>query len=433
MATLPREGARDKEKEEYPLPKPTGPHSVGFIDVEWDEDEQSATKTNILVRIFYPSNVSREYFEREPILRATWIPGPQYYPSYGYVLRVPLFFISPLVRFCFGNIRIWAIEEAPILDMSERKQLPILIFSHGLGGIRTTYSSLCTDLASHGFVVCALEHRDGSASMTLLKGNRQKYQFSPRLDSLNIDRPAEMEMMAQALNMSSDPYDLNEQPLFRHRQLRQRCHEIDILRRLLDRVHQGHMCRNLWIQDSPPDNTLASSDEGSSVWFLQDRLCLDNITLMGHSFGGITAMHYALTRTESFECRAVIALDPWMYAVDPSFLLESQERKRIKLLVVTMEQFHWTENLAPTRSFVKANAMEPIAYTIRRGNHMQCADIPLLCGRFLRHFCVKPNSPPSLQVVQCLRRMVLEFAATSRIDIDAYEKLFGDLLMSFRV
>jgi platelet-activating factor acetylhydrolase len=428
-----KEGARDKEKDEYPLPKPTGPHSVGFIDVEWDEDEQSAEKTNILVRIFYPSSMSQEDFEREPIRRATWIPSSHYFPGYGYFLRIPPFLFSPFVRFCFGNVRIWAIEEAPILDMSERKQLPILIFSHGLGGIRTTYSSLCTDLASHGFVVCALEHRDGSASMTLLKGNRQKYQFSPRLDSLNIEQPAETEMMAQALDTSTDPHDLNKQRLFRQWQLRQRCREVDILRRLLGRIHQGHMCRNLWTSGSPPGSTSASSDEGSSVWFLQDRLCLGDITLMGHSFGGITSMHYALTRTEPFEWRAVIALDPWMYAADPSLLLESQERKRIKLLVITMEQFHWAENLAPTHSFVKANSMEPKAYAIRQGSHQQCADIPLLSGRFTRRFCLKPNSPPSCQVVQCLRRMVLEFVTTSRIDTDAYEKLFGDLLMSFQV
>lgn len=36
---------------------------------------------------------------------------------------------------------------------------PVVVFSHGLGGMRTTYSGICCDLASHGYVVAAIEHR----------------------------------------------------------------------------------------------------------------------------------------------------------------------------------------------------------------------------------------------------------------------------------
>ena len=48
----------------------------------------------------------------------------------------------------------------PPLMVGEQK-LPVLVFSHGLGGMRTTYSSTCNELASYGWVVAALEHRCG--------------------------------------------------------------------------------------------------------------------------------------------------------------------------------------------------------------------------------------------------------------------------------
>ena len=51
--------------------------------------------------------------------------------------------------------------KAPLAKM-EKKLNPI-IFSHGIGGSVTFFSSICKDLASQGHLVFALEHQDGSA------------------------------------------------------------------------------------------------------------------------------------------------------------------------------------------------------------------------------------------------------------------------------
>ena len=47
------------------------------------------------------------------------------------------------------------------------KGFPVVIFSHGLSGHFFAYSGVCSDLASHGYVVAAVEHRDGSALLAL--------------------------------------------------------------------------------------------------------------------------------------------------------------------------------------------------------------------------------------------------------------------------
>lgn len=67
--------------------------------------------------------------------------------------------IYVFVKFLFyiGNLYIPVIWEAG-LKPTENKY-PVIIFSHGLSGWRCTYSAICLELASRGYVVAALEHR----------------------------------------------------------------------------------------------------------------------------------------------------------------------------------------------------------------------------------------------------------------------------------
>ena len=43
--------------------------------------------------------------------------------------------------------------------MKTATPLPVVMYSHGSGGMRTNYSAICCDLASHGYLVAAIEHR----------------------------------------------------------------------------------------------------------------------------------------------------------------------------------------------------------------------------------------------------------------------------------
>ena len=79
--------------------------------------------------------------------------------------RIPALLNAPLIQ---SNVTEPLENDcASTITQDNIKGFPVVVFSHGLISHFHIYSGICSDLASHGYVVAAVEHKDGSASLAL--------------------------------------------------------------------------------------------------------------------------------------------------------------------------------------------------------------------------------------------------------------------------
>jgi platelet-activating factor acetylhydrolase len=345
------------------LPRPTGKYSVGYIDVEIlkpQSPSQSGRAEGVLVRLYYPSD---QVFSLEK--RSDWIPSSEYFPGYGYYLRLPSLLFTPISRIFLGGVKLWAMENAsPLLS-----DLPLVIFSHGLGGIRTTYSTICCELASQGYAVAAIEHRDGSASMTLLSDN----QVRP-YEVIEKNSPGEFEK--------------------RHRQLRYRTEEVKLVFNFLKN----------WGEQREPE-LIVREPSMEILTTVRSLINPDSLIVMGHSFGAATAINFAL-KNPQIPNLSITALDPWMFAIPKPPTEPLPILSKINLIVIDMENFQFHENLSSIKLHLEYFQSSEF-YTVLRGEHKQCSDIPLFKLGSL--FSPNNKNPKTLSVLRCLNRVILSF------------------------
>lgn len=78
-----------------------------------------------------------------------------------FILVLRKFITSSIIEFFFPiyfqEIYIPTLWEEPVT--TEKKKLPVVVFSHGYGATRFLCSTVCNELASRGFLVAALEHK----------------------------------------------------------------------------------------------------------------------------------------------------------------------------------------------------------------------------------------------------------------------------------
>ncbi|KAI1608486.1 1-alkyl-2-acetylglycerophosphocholine esterase [Exophiala viscosa] len=395
----PPRGMRDRIPLYGKLPRYTGPYQVGTIDLEVPA-KQPRTFSDItrqkvhiialetvLMTIYYPAQVdSMAHVDKSTVLqtfRPTWLSRPREQTSRGYAKFASLPENVALAWFlcttwftklpAFKNAHIaehWPQHGAarenhrsherhvgnPPPGGPEKPKFPLILFSHGLGGTRTAYSSVCGEFASHGFVVVALEHRDGSGPRTLInhpdnspasrecvekRGNVEHFKSSKEkpYDVVDFIFPK------HDRNDTTPGHTVDKE--LRRAQVDLRLAEIHEAYQVMQEICAGNgdkvAARNLRLKGAIGASKRGLEGIDWSTW--TDRFHTQGVTMVGHSFGATTTVSLLRQREKFKYITQGIVYDIWGMAVlpppdDPKY------RLHVPLLGINSEAFmYWRENL----------------------------------------------------------------------------------------
>ncbi|XP_078397693.1 platelet-activating factor acetylhydrolase isoform X3 [Cetorhinus maximus] len=245
------------------IPSGKGPNLVGCVDLMDDLTIQGS-----FLRLYYPCEQGGK--QRQPL----WIPRHEYYYGLADFLKYNRKFVEYTLNYLYGSYRVPVEWDAPF--KSDGKY-PLVVFSHGLGAFRTLYSAICIEVASRGFVVAAVEHRDGSASAT--------YYFEEKTKTVNdVGEAASSTISTLPLDQLQmkwlyyKPLKGREQEfLLRNVQVHQRAEECIRTLNLLTDINMGKPVHNIF----PLKFDFTK---------MKDSLDLQKVTIMGHSFGAATVI-----------------------------------------------------------------------------------------------------------------------------------------------
>ncbi|NDJ60350.1 MAG: hypothetical protein GYB67_04445 [Chloroflexi bacterium] len=262
-----------------PLPEPTGPSAVGTqARVITDADRSNR---QLLMQIWYPTDANDN-------------PARALYMGYPDVFAAGLLRDVGLPGFLYNHLDQFetaSIPDAPMATAQPR--YPVVIFSHGLRGVRTQNTLLMQELASHGYIAVAIDHSGFGSGVVFPDGER----FSL------IDLEA-----AYGVDMSALTGDM----LARYREV------ID------DDITQ------VMVEDARFVIDAIEQINGSDDTTFGGRLDLTRLGLVGHALGG--SAHIRVCAVDA-RCHAVINLDGLLSGnitdlTQPALFMHSAETQR---------------------------------------------------------------------------------------------------------
>lgn len=416
------------------LPRYSGVYSVGIMEMEIPVEEPRTFSNitrhkrhileleTVLFNVYYPSafgsGSGRDPSGLKKWSRATWMPRPRRKMAKGYsrFSGIPPAILEPYLLATVGFTKTRAFRNAHLADHWPPPQnayaagydvknkaghppegepdapvFPVLVFSHGLGGERTTYSSVCGEFASYGFVVVAIEHRDGSGVRTFVNHPSEKWREDNAVDH----RPEEFHAPYDKVDYiwpQENPRDTAphsekgvDQEL-REAQIRMRKAEIKEVEKVLKAIHDGNG-EQIAEKNLRKKGMIGSSSRGLmgvdwTRW--KGRFHLDQVTMLGHSFGAATAVAVLRDREMFPNMGQGIIYDIWGGPV----IFEEAHKIKCPLLGINSEAFMYWEQNFKTASGVALEAesqgMLSWLLTVRGTVHISQSDFHILFPKICR-------------------------------------------------
>ncbi|CAL4081239.1 unnamed protein product [Meganyctiphanes norvegica] len=267
------------------LPLPSGEYGVGITDV------QTQGEASLLFRLFYPVDPNNSV--KDPAQWVSWHLGKPYSDGVAsFIMPKAPWLLSSYFEYLFKSVKIPAVWQTP---PAAGGVYPVIVVSHGVGSHRTFQSTFCCELASHGFIVVAIEHSDGSASATFRMNDSDTIWF-PFMG-------------------------------FRGEQFEKRVQEVLYTVDALKDMNNGKI-----------NNVLPNS---INLKAFENKLDISNIVLTGHSYGAATTL--AVLAKENNPFKAGVALDPWMYSLRKDMELIANNLTK-PILILCTERFNYGVN-----------------------------------------------------------------------------------------
>ncbi|AWB46578.1 acetylhydrolase [Paenibacillus sp. CAA11] len=188
----------------FNLPKPSGEFKVGteafhFMDTSRDETytEDKNDKRELIVQIWYPAAKSGGSAEESTLFPQDQKLFQAYMQAYSSYFGLP----APLLDYWKYN-RSSSYEGADVLPA--KSPYPVVLLSHGMGVGRILHTSQAENLASHGYIVVAVDHTYSTLATAFPDGRVTGLLTKPSQDQLYEDSRSILQMWNKDISFVVD-------------------------------------------------------------------------------------------------------------------------------------------------------------------------------------------------------------------------------------
>ena len=357
----------------------TGQHLIGTKRMVWID----STRTNwfldgygpyrqLMAQIWYPADASALL---SSVKKSKYIDNKK---ALTYTIELQGYKIPEILTNQIGSIKCNSWEDASPVS---NKKFPILIFSHGHGGLRTQNTNQVEELVSHGYIVIAVDHTYDAGFVEFPDGN-----------------------IAYSLTSKPEGERLNETPETFYTRFGYRVDDIDFVINKID----------------------SFDDYDLNISAIMDK---NNIGIFGHSFGCLTSVYATYFNDRIKSC---FGLDGWFEPLHDSLVFKNINKPIMHLGQNNKgdEQFWNDINFVKMNNFIKSNSDLSVMIDIPGSHHYDYTDFT-----YFSYLAKKLNFSgvvPTKKMAKIMNVTLLDFfnytlKDDKKINLDNFKKEFPEI------